>query len=63
MKTTDELVRELADREAIRDLQVHYCEFLWKKDVDGLLGLFTGDATFVVKGIEVEAVSRGPRQA
>ena len=59
MKTTDELVLELADREAIRDLPVRYCDCLWRKDVDGLLGLFTDDATFVVKGIEVEAVSRG----
>ena len=59
MKTTDELVRELVDREAIRDLPVRYCDCLWRKDVDGLLGLFTDDATFVIKGVEVEAVSRG----
>lgn len=59
MKTTDELVRELLDREAIRDLPVRYCDCLWRKDVDGLLGLFTDDATFVMKGIEVEAVSHG----
>ena len=59
MKTTDELVRELVDREAIRDLPVRYCDCLWRKDVDGLLGLFTDDATFVMKGIEVEAVSHG----
>ncbi|MGO9452761.1 MAG: nuclear transport factor 2 family protein [Candidatus Binataceae bacterium] len=59
MKTTDELVRELVDREAIRDLPVLYCDCLRRKDVDGLLALFTDDATFVMKGIEVEAVSRG----
>ena len=59
MKTTDELVRELADREAIRDLPVRYCDCLRRKDVDGLLELFTDDATFVIKGIEVQAVSRG----
>jgi len=59
MKTTDELVCELVDREAIRDLPVRYCDCLWRKDVDGLLGLFTDDATFVMKGIEVEAISRG----
>ena len=28
MKTTDELVRELADREAIRDLPIRYCDCL-----------------------------------
>lgn len=59
MKTTDELVRELADREAIRDLSVLYCDCLQRKDVDGLLALFTDDATFVMKGSEVQAVSRG----
>ena len=59
MKTTDELVRELVDREAIRDLSVRYCDCLGRKDVDGLLALFTDDATFVMKGIEVESVSRG----
>jgi uncharacterized protein (TIGR02246 family) len=59
MKTTDELVRELVDREAIRDLSVRYCDCLRRKDVDGLLALFTDDATFVIKGIEVDAVSRG----
>lgn len=59
MKTTDELVSELVDREAIRDLAVRYCDCLWRKDVDGLLGLFTDDATFVMKGIEVEVVVRG----
>src|SRR5271168_2907523 len=62
MKTTDELVRELVDREAIRDLPIRYCDCLWRKDVDGLLDLFTGDATFVMKGIEVEAVSTGRAQ-
>jgi SnoaL-like domain len=35
---------------------------LWTKDVNGLLGLFTDHATFVVKGLEVEAVSRGRAQ-
>lgn len=59
MKTTDELVRELADREAIRDLAVRYCDCLRRKDVDGLLGLFADNATFVMKGVEVEAVTRG----
>ena len=59
MKTTQDFVRELIDREAIRDLQVLYCEFLSRKDLDGLLSLFTDEATFVIKGIEVEAVSQG----
>jgi len=28
MKTTDELVRELADREALRDLAIRYMDLL-----------------------------------
>ncbi len=59
MKTTETLVRELADLEAIRDLSVRYCDCLSRKDIDGLLGLFTDDATYVVKGTELELVSRG----
>jgi uncharacterized protein (TIGR02246 family) len=59
MKTTEELITELVDREAIRDLPVRYCECLWRKDIDGLLSLFADDAIFVMKGAEVNAVSRG----
>jgi hypothetical protein len=59
MKTLEELVRDLVDREAIRDLPALYCECLWRKDVEGLLGLFVDDAVFVIKGIEVNAASRG----
>jgi uncharacterized protein (TIGR02246 family) len=59
MKKTDELVRELVDREAIRELAARYCDCLWRNDLDGVVNLFTADGTFVVKGIEVEAVSRG----
>jgi SnoaL-like domain len=59
MKTTEDLLRELADREAIRDLPVRYCDCLWRKDLDGVIELFTEDCTFVIKGVEVEAASRG----
>ena len=59
MKTLEEMIRELADREAIRDLQVRYCDCLWRKDIEGLQGLIADDAVFVMKGSEVNAVSRG----
>jgi uncharacterized protein (TIGR02246 family) len=59
MKSTDELVHELADRDAIRDLVARYCDYLWRKDIDGLVNLFTDDGAFIVEGLEVEAVSRG----
>ena len=35
------LVRELADREAIRSLPQRYCDCIWRKDYDGLARLFT----------------------
>ena len=54
METTDELVREVAAREAIRDLSARYCDCVWRKDLDGLVSLFTEDGTFVVEGLEVE---------
>src|SRR5271166_1737496 len=60
--TSDEIVREVAAREAIRDLSALYCDCIWRKDVDGLVSLFTENGTFVVEGLEVEAISRGRAQ-
>ena len=62
MGTTDDLVREIAAREAIRDLSARYCDCIWRKDVDGLVSLFTDEGTFRVEGLEVEASSRGHAQ-
>ena len=59
MKTTDELVRELADREAIRVLPILYCDCLCRKDLESLVNLFTEDATFAVEAHDREVVSRG----
>ena|SRR5579863_7115817 len=59
MKKTEELVAELADREAIRDLPVRYCDFVWQGNLDGMLDLFAEDGAFIVKGREREVVSRG----
>lgn len=59
MATTDDLAREIADREAIRDLSARYCDCIWRKDLDGLVNLFTVDGSFIVEGLEVESVSRG----
>ena len=36
MTPTEELVRELVDREAIRDLSDRYCDCLYRHDLDGL---------------------------
>ncbi len=62
METTDELVREVVAREAIRNLSARYCDCIWRGDLDGLVSLFTEDGAFVVEGLEVEAVARGHAQ-
>jgi hypothetical protein len=58
VKPTEELVRELVDREAIGDLSNRYIHFLYRHDLDGLVTLFTPDATFAVKDHESEVVTR-----
>ena len=62
MKTTDELVRELADREAIRNLPIRYCDCISRDDLEGMVSLFTEDGTFAVKDPENEVVTRGRTQ-
>ena len=59
MKTTDELVIELADREAIRELPVRYCDCVWQNDLKTMVELFTEDGTFVIKGRQREATTKG----
>jgi hypothetical protein len=59
MKTTDELVTELADREAIRDLPVRYCDCVWQHDLKTIAELFAEDGIFVVKGHKREVTTKG----
>jgi SnoaL-like domain len=59
MTTTDELVHELADREAIRDLPMRYCDCLYRNDLEGLVSLFTENGAFIVRDPEHEVVTRG----
>jgi len=37
-------LRDLTDKEAIRDLARRYAHCVWQKDVDGAIALFTDDA-------------------
>lgn len=39
----DTAVRELADREAIRDLARRYAHCVWQRDIEGAIDLFTED--------------------
>jgi hypothetical protein len=59
MKTSEEILTELCDREAIRDLPVRYCDCVWQGNLEAMLDLFAKDALFITKGRQREAVSRG----
>ncbi|MBI4515451.1 MAG: nuclear transport factor 2 family protein [Deltaproteobacteria bacterium] len=41
--SAEDIVRRLADKEAIRDLVHRYAHCVWRKDVDGAVALFTAD--------------------
>jgi hypothetical protein len=62
MKKTAELVDEVIAREAIRNLSARYCDCIWRKDIEGLVSLFTEAGTFIVEGLENEAIARGHAQ-
>jgi len=59
MKTVEEKLTELGDREAIRDLPVRYCDCVWRGDVAGIVDLFTDDGSFTIKGHEREVTTKG----
>ncbi|MGO9603610.1 MAG: nuclear transport factor 2 family protein [Candidatus Binataceae bacterium] len=59
MKSKDELLAELSDREAIRELPVRYCDCVWRGDLTGLVALFSDDGTFTVKGRERSVTQKG----
>ena len=48
MSTLTQQLAELLDREAIRDLPLRYCDYVWRDDADGVSSLFTTEAKFVV---------------
>ncbi len=47
-KSTDVLVREMLDREAIRELPILYCHYVWQNDVQAMVDLFTEDGSISV---------------
>lgn len=58
-KTTDELVAEMLDREAVRDLPARYCDCVWRGDIDALVGLFAENGAFVIRTAEGETRVEG----
>ena len=59
MKSKDELLVELLDREAIRELPVRYCDCVWRNDMTGLVNLFAEDGIFTVKGHKRSVTNKG----
>ena len=57
-KSLETLVQEMADREAIRDLPLKYCHYVWKKDVSAIVNLFTEDGEFDAGGAQLAAKGR-----
>jgi ketosteroid isomerase-like protein len=47
-KTMEQIVTELADRDAIRALPQRYCACVWRDDVEGIVSLFADDGVFTV---------------
>ncbi|HLW70975.1 MAG TPA: nuclear transport factor 2 family protein [Candidatus Binataceae bacterium] len=58
-KNIAEIVTELADREAIRELPQRYCDCVWQGDVAGLVNLFVDDGVFTIVGNNKETTNKG----
>ena len=63
-------VEEMLDREAIRELAVRYCHYVWQGDAEGVVNLYTEDGIFknsdpawpAAKGhAELRALLEGPQ--
>ena len=59
MKPIEDVVAEMADREAIRDLPQRYCDCVWRADVDGIVDLFTADGAFIAPRHGRDVVTQG----
>jgi len=57
--TVEQIVAELAAREAIRELPVKYCDCVWRNDVNGIVDLFANDGAFITKGRKREHRAEG----
>jgi ketosteroid isomerase-like protein len=58
-KSIEQIVSELADRDAIRELPIKYCDCVWRNDVTGIVDLFANDAAFITKGHKREHRAQG----
>jgi len=58
-KSIEQILSELADRDAIRELPIRYCDCVWRNDVAGIVDLFAGDGAFITKGRKREHRAEG----
>lgn len=58
-KTLEQILSELADREAIRELPIKYCDCVWCNDVTGIVDLFANDGAFITTGRKREHRAEG----
>ena len=49
-KSMEQIATELADRDAIRELPLKYCDCVWRGDVEGIANLFAENGTFTMPG-------------
>jgi hypothetical protein len=58
-KSIEQLASDLADREAIRELPLKYCDCVWRNDMTGIVDLFASDGEFITKGFKREHRASG----
>jgi len=58
-KNIEQIVSDLADREAIRELPIRYCDCVWRDDVTGIVNLFADHGAFITKGRKREHRAEG----
>ncbi len=58
-KNSETLLRELLDREAIRELPDRYCHCVWTNDVDGIVDLFTEDGSMTTSDPNLPGGTQG----
>jgi uncharacterized protein (TIGR02246 family) len=61
--TADALLRDLADREAIRDLARYYAHYVWQRDIPAIAELFTEDGEMHTPDLPTLAGRQAIREA
>jgi uncharacterized protein (TIGR02246 family) len=62
VKGSRQEIRDLLDREAIRELVIRYCDRVWQNDVEGYIDLFTPDCEVTSSDNKLTAGARGREQ-